>query len=218
MAELDLTNIAGSSVNTPNAGVTANYVDATSKILTSKLSDGSVQSGPALFLSNQSVTTPAAAFAADTYLVGSNISIPAGFPRVGTTYRLSFDVTKTGAGTATAILIVRIGTLGTTSDAAILTFTFTAQTAVIDNGSFEVLATFRTVGSGTSAVLQGKATLRHKLAATGLTSTAAGFEELYVTSAGFNSTPASSIIGASVNGGASAAWTITLVRAELISL
>lgn len=218
MSELDLTNIAAGSIATPAAGVSALYADVTSKLLALKNDSGGTYAFP-LFLSNQSVSTPAAAFAADTYLVGSAIAIPAGFPRVGMTYRLVFDVTKTAAGVAAPVIIVRIGTLGTTGDAARLTFTFNIQTAVVDNGEFSVLATFRTVGSGAAAVLQGLGTLRHNLAVTGLGSVnPAGFQQIPVTSAGFDSTVASSIIGASVNGGASAAWTITLVRAELVSL
>lgn len=218
MAELDLTNIAAASIATPAAGVTAVYADSTSKLLAVRNDSGGTYGFP-LFLSNQSVSTPGAGFASDTYLVGSSIAIPAGFPRVGMTYRLVFDVTKTAAGVATPILIVRIGTLGTTGDAARLTFTFNAQTAAVDNGSFSVLATFRTVGAGSAAVLQGVGTLEHNLAVTGLSSVnPVGWQQLYVTSGGFDSTIANSIIGASVNGGASAAWTVTLVRAELISL
>jgi len=212
MAELDLTNIAASSISTPAAGVSAVFADNIAKRLLVK-DDGGNLFG---VLSNQSVTTPAAGFAADTYLVGSSILLPNGFARVGTTYRLSFDVTKTGAGVAAPVLTVRFGTLGTTGDAAVLTFTFNIQTAVIDNGIFDIIATFRTVGSGTLAVLQGIANLRHNLAATGLGSVnPAGWQSVIVTSAGFNSTPNSSIIGCSVNGGTSAAWTISLVRATL---
>lgn len=214
MAELDLTNIANASIATPASGVTAHFVDTTTKLPLWKIDTGAMQGS----LSNQSVTTPAGGFASDTYLVGSSILVPNGFFRIGTAYKLTFDVTKTGAGTATAILIVRIGTNASVADTAILTFTFTAQTGVIDNGTFSIFAIFRTVGSGTSAVMQGTATLNHKLAATGLTSTPAGYEQLYVTSSGFNSTTTGVTIGTSINGGTSAVWTVTLVRAELVNL
>lgn len=214
MAELDLTNIATTSIATPASGVSAWFVDSVKKLPFLKIDTGSMQGS----MSNQSVTTPAGGFASDTYLVGSSILVPDGFFRVGTAYKLEFDVTKTGAGAAAAILNVRIGTNASVADTSILTFTFTTQTGVIDNGTFKILAVFRTVGSGTSAVVQGKATLNHKLAATGLTSTPAGFEELYVTSSGFNSTTTGVTIGTSVNGNTSAVWTITLVRAELVNL
>lgn len=161
---------------------------------------------------NESVSSQTP-FSSDTYLTGSNILIPSGAPYVGTKYMLYFDITKTAAGTATPILQVRIGTLGTTADASICSFTFGAGTAAIDSGLFQVIAVFRTVGSGTSAVLQGVATLTSNLTTTGLSN---AVKSKPTTSSGFNSTTASSIIGASYNGGASAAHTIQLVRAELM--
>lgn len=164
-------------------------------------------------LYNQSVTTPAAGFAADTYLVGSSITIPSAALKVGTRYHLIFNVSKTAAGLATPIINVRLGTGGVVGDASKCALTWTAQTAVVDTGTFEVWATFRTVGSGTTAVLQCSGQRRHGASITGL-GTLVG-ETKVATSAGFDSTVANSIIGASVNGGASAAWTITLVEAEL---
>ena len=146
-------------------------------------------------------------------MTGSNISVPSGCPDVGTTYRLIFDVVKTAAGTATPIINVRFGTNGTTADAAILTFTFGAGTAAADTGRFEVLALFRTVGSGTSAVLVGNATLVSNLTTTGLSN---AVKAKQVTSSGFDSTTSNAIIGASYNGGTSASHTVQLVRAELI--
>lgn len=157
-------------------------------------------------------------FATDTYLVGSAIAVPAGGFVAGATYTLTFDMTKTAAGTATPILVIRIGTAGTTADTAILTFTFAAGTAAVDSGVFTVTCHFRTVGATTTAVLVGVAKCEHALAATGLTSTgAAGVAVLPVVSSGFDSTVASTIIGASFNGGASFAGTCTLVEATLRS-
>lgn len=152
-------------------------------------------------------------FSSDTYLVGSNITIPTGAPDVGTKYRLIFDLAKTNAGTATPVIIIRFGTNGSTADTARLTFTFGSGTAAADTGRFEVLVLFRTVGSGTSAVMQGSATLVNNLTTTGISN---AVKALQVTSAGFDSTVANSIIGASYNGGASASHTVQLVEAELI--
>lgn len=216
MAELDLTAIAATSIQTPASGVGAAFFDSTLKLLSVKDDAGAVQV-PTYGAKNQSVTTPGAGFAADTYLVGSSINLGAiSQLKAGSRYHCLFDVTKSAAGTATPILIVRFGTAGAVTDAAILTFTFNLQTAVADNGTFEIFVTFRTIGSGTSAVLQGQAILRHNLAITGLGSVnPTGWQQVIVTSSGFNSTPANSIIGVSVNGGASAAWTITQVQAEV---
>lgn len=157
-------------------------------------------------------------FAADTYLTGSSITIPAGrLSAAGFRYKLRFDMVKTAAGTAAAALAIRVGTLGTTGDTARLTFTFGAGTAAVDTGIFEVEAHYRNVGG--SAVLVGYATCRHHLAATGLISTgASGIGILPVTSGAFDSTVASLIIGASFNGGAAFSGTNTLVQAEGLNL
>jgi hypothetical protein len=162
---------------------------------------------------NASTAQQGSGFATDTYLTGSSINIPSGAPYVGTTYHLIFDVVKTAVGTATPILTLRIGTLGTTGDTARCTFTFGAGTAAADTGQFEIWASFRTVGSGTSAVLAGRADLTSNLQTTGLSNAVKCVTSI---SSGFDSTTASSIIGVSYNGGASAVHTVQLVRAELI--
>jgi len=166
-------------------------------------------------LSNASVATVSAGYAADTYLAGSAITIPtAGGWQVGTTYQCGFDMVKTAAGTAAFTLALRIGTLGTTGDTAVLIPAFAAGTAAIDSGWFEVFVVFRTVGSGTSAVVSMVTTCSHHLAATGLISTgASGFGYLTNVSGGFNSTT-QTIIGLSINGGASFSGTNTLVQAS----
>jgi hypothetical protein len=152
-------------------------------------------------------------FAADTYVTGSGVPTK-GRLRVGSKYRLLLHVTKTAAGTATPILTIRFGTAGSTADTARLTFTWTAGTAVADEAMVEVWVTVRAVGA--SAVLQGIAEMRHRLATTGFNSTAS-IVPLAATSATFDATSAAAIIGASLNGGTSAAWTVKLVQAELAS-
>lgn len=154
-------------------------------------------------------------FAADTYLAGSNILLGSGMT-VRAMYRLRFNVLKTAAGVAAPIINVRVGTAGTTADVSRGAMTFQAQTAVADDGMFEVMSTFRTVGAGTAAVLQSSARLTHRLSITGL-GTGVSEQEI-ATSAGFDSTVAGLQIGCSVNGGASAAWTVQLVQAELVNL
>lgn len=162
----------------------------------------------------QSVAAQGPGFAADTYLTGSSIAIPANSLKVGSRYRLRFDVSKTAAGTATPTIIVRYGTAGAIGDAAQLTFTFLAGTAAADIGTFDVYVTFRVVGA--SAVMQGQAQCTHRLSTTGLQNQPG--TTLQVTSGTFNSSVANSIIGVSVNGGASSAWTVQMVQAELMNL
>ncbi len=167
---------------------------------------------------NASVATTAAGFAADTYLIGSSVAIPAGRLQAKTIYCCTFNVTKTAAGIATPIINIRFGTAGSTADTSRGTLTYTAGTAAIDEGVIDVWATFRTVGAGTAAVLQTLGRITHRLSVTGITGVAATSEPEIATSAGFDSTVASSILGLSVNGGASAAWTVSLVQAQLINL
>lgn len=157
-------------------------------------------------------------FAADTYMTGTSVNIAtAGSWKAGMVYVATFDMAKTGAGTATPIVIVRMGTLGTTSDAAILTFTHTAGTGVIDTAVFMITVEFRSVGSGTSAVIAGVSELKHQLASTGMTSGGtAGYEAKPVASSGFDSTT-SNIIGVSFNGGGSFVGTNVMSSAELTS-
>lgn len=157
-------------------------------------------------------------FAADTYMTGTSVNIgTVGSWKAGMIYVATFDMAKTGAGTATPIAIVRMGTLGSVSDAAILTFTHTAGTGVIDTGVFTITVEFRSVGSGTSAVIAGVCECKHNLASTGLTSGGtAGYEAKPVASSGFDSTT-SNIIGVSFNGGASFVGTNVMSAAELNS-
>jgi hypothetical protein len=167
--------------------------------------------------SNASTAAVSAGYASDTYLAGSSVTInTAGAWRAGGAYHLIFDMAKTAAGVATPILTVRMGTLGTTADASILVLTFPAGTAAIDTGIFEVWLNFRSVGSGTSAVIQGVAEVRHNQVTTGLVNTVTGSTEVIVgTSAGFASTT-QTILGVSFNGGTAFSGTNTLCQAQLI--
>lgn len=157
---------------------------------------------------SQSLTTT------DAYLAGSSIAIPSGAPYVGSTYHLVFDAAKT-AGTGSPVVTIRFGTAGATTDTSRCAFTFGIGTSVADTARFEIWADFRTVGSGTSAVIQGNATLSCNLATTGFGGTTS-IKSVQTTGGGFDSTVASSIIGVSFNGSTAFAGTVQLVRAELI--
>jgi hypothetical protein len=168
------------------------------------------RANPVLF--NQSVANQGPGFATDTYATGSFIVLP-GVPKVGTRYRVKIALSKTAAGTATPILQVRVGTAGTTADTSRLSFTFSAGTAATDAGEFYIDVVFRSVGSGTSAVVQGFCSLTSQ-PTTGISLL---IKNVQTTSAGFDSTVAGLGIGVSINGGTSAAWTVTLVAAELVN-
>jgi hypothetical protein len=167
---------------------------------------------------NASTAQVAGGYSSDTYLAGSSIAIPTGGYVALARYVAMFDMVKTAAGTAQFTITLRIGTAGTTADAAICAFAFGAGTAAVDSGIFRVEAHFRTVGATTTAVVAGVASCSHALAVTGLTNTgASGFGQILTVSSGFDSTIASTIIGLSVNGGASFSGTNSIVQAELRS-
>jgi hypothetical protein len=206
--------LVGTAASTPSVL----NVGANGKILAADSSQPSGLKWVDPILTNFSVSNQTG-FAADTYLVGSSISIPGGLARVGTMYHLRLDMVKTAAGTAASVFTLRVGTLGTTGDAARLTFTFGAGTAAVDTGILDIFAHYRSIGSGTAAVLVGYARWENHLAATGLHSTgASGVGILPVVSAGFDSTTVNSIIGVSFNGGTSFSGTNTSVQSEVRNL
>ncbi len=166
-------------------------------------------SNPALY--NVSVADQGPGFAADTYVTGSNLLI-GGRIKVGTIIRWNIHATKTAAGIATPIWIVRFGTAGAIADTARCTLTGPAQTGAVDNGFFELEAYFSIYSA--SAIVRSKVGIMHSAAS------AAGFGECVAnaTSAAFDATVAGLQVGLSVNGGASAAWTIQGVTAEVMNL
>lgn len=173
-----------------------------------------IQGTPTTSLYNFSTAAQGPGFSSDTYLTGSAVQIPGQGVRVGTAYRCRFSVAKTAAGTATPIIQLRHGTNASAADTSRCSFTFSAGTAATDVGLFEVLAVFRTVGSGTAAVLQGHCAVMSQ-PTTGFSSLLKGVQ---TTSSGFDSTTAAAYLGVSVNGGASASWTVQLVQAELLNV
>lgn len=151
----------------------------------------------------------------DTYLAGSNVAIPQGKIKAGTKYRCKFNVVKTAAGTGAPVISVRVGTAASTADTARATLTFAAQTAVIDEGEFEVECVFRQAGA--TAIIQALGSLIHRLSTTGLNVTGL-FTSVLNTGASFDVTGASLKIGLSVNAPNPSSWTVSLVSAELVNL
>lgn len=161
-------------------------------------------------ISSASVASQSPAAATDVYITDSGIAIPETRIQARTFARWRLMVSKTAAGTAAPIFVIRHGTAKTTADAARCTITCGAQSATANAGCMiEVIATFRSVGAATAAVLQG-----------GVGQGVAGFHTIggVATSAGFNSTVASTFLGLSLNAGTSGAWTITQVQADLLNI
>lgn len=161
-------------------------------------------------LGNASTAAQSPAANTDTYITGSNITLPPARLQAGTMYRLRLMVSKTAAGTAAPVFTVRTGTAGTTADTSRCALTMGAQTATANaQVMLELLATFRAVGSGTTGVLVAS-----------IGGSIAGFPTAgaTATSTGFDTTTANVKIGVSLNTGASAAWTITQAQADMLNL
>jgi hypothetical protein len=199
---------------TPAAGKTILFSETTAKRLTYREDSGRYHtlSGCIRNWNTADVT----ANAADTYVTGSNLTVPVGLlMQVGTACRWRIAMTKTGAGVAAPVWIIRVGTAGTTADAARVTFTQVAlQTAVIDAGVVDITAILRNVGA--AGVMAGVLTMNHVLAATGFSTLTMNVQQ--VTSAGFDTTVANSIVGLSVNPGAAGVWTLQVVDSEMVNI
>lgn len=164
---------------------------------------------------NASTASQGAGFASDTYVTDSDILIPGFSMQAKTIFRWVISVSKTAAGTATPVYTFRIGAARTTADTSRLVLTGPAQTAAADVGVITLHLVCRNVGA--AGVLQGTVSINHNGAAAGLANNDASAVE--ATSAGFDNQVAAiagQFIGLSINGGASAAWTITQVRAEVV--
>jgi hypothetical protein len=153
---------------------------------------------------------------ADAYLAGASIAIPQGKVKVGTIYRVKFNVVKTNQGTAAPIITVRVGTAGAVADASRAALTFAAQTAVVDEGEFEIECAFRQAGA--TAIIQAVGSLRHRLTTTGLNAAGPFSSVLNTTPTPFDVTGANLKIGLSVNAPNPSSWTISLVTAALLNL
>jgi hypothetical protein len=150
-------------------------------------------------------------FSSDTYMTASSMKLDAwGSPTIGRKFSWRFMVSKTAAGTATPIIIVRTGTAGAIGDTTRLTFTWGAGTAAVDRVEVELEAVFITVGGGTSAVLKGKANATSNLTTTGWSNAVKALQP--ADSGGFDSTATGLMIGLSYNGGTSAVHTIEFMN------
>jgi hypothetical protein len=207
MAEFLLDTQAPSG--TPAAGTSLLFPHSSNALWAQKDDAGLVLTLPGI--RNYS-TTAQTVGATDTYLVGSALAVPSHLLQAGTQFRWTIWMTKTAASTAIPVWLVRIGTLGTTGDAAILTFTSpVAQTAAADTGIVTIDAVLRNTGA--AGILAGVLQLSHNLAATGFATLAS--PTVSVVSSGFATTTANLIVGVSVTPGASSSWPHQGVLAEM---
>lgn len=172
-------------------------IDDTGKILTI---------GP---ITNFSTTSQAPAATTRTYIAGSALSVPSGKLQIGTHFRWGFNMTKTGAGTATSTIDIAVGTAGTTADTARVSFTKPAGTGVIDEAYCEVNAICRGPLSA-SGIFVGSFWMVHNLQITG--HAIIPCVAVNTVSSTFDVTVANSIVGVCITTGASDAITIQQVQ------
>lgn len=207
MADSKITDLTAITAVTDTTEFAANVGGADRKVSGLQLRDYFGDS-----IQNQSVASQAVTAATLTYIAGSALAVPVAGLRVGTWFRWRMYLTKTAAGTAASTWHVRLGTAGTTADTAILTFTQTGLgTAVADTGYVDILAVIR--GPITSSCIAvGTCVLGHDLQITGFSVRPNVIVQS--TSAAFNATTASLIVGVTQTSGASQAFTYQQVVAE----
>jgi hypothetical protein len=206
MADLVLEQQTGAAAGSLTSGNHAIFVDASAQILCTKDSSG-IYRGRSKNCSIANQT----GFAADTYVTNSNLVIPSFGLQAKTRLLWVISASKTAAGVAAPVFQIRIGANGTTADTSRLSLTGSAQTAVADVGCFFLIATVRNIGA--AGVIQGALNLSHNGAAVGFASNNASAVE--ATSSAFDNSALGGLnIGLSINGGASAAWTLTQVQVE----
>lgn len=154
--------------------------------------------------------------ASDQYLTASKITVPSTKLKVGSIVKWRIYIDKTGAGVATPIVKVWVGTNGSTGDTAVATFTFLAQTGVIDTGYIDMTLTCRGPLSS-SGIFQIGVIFQHNLTTTGLAN-AAQPQIKQVTSGVFDVTTAGLFIGLSINPGASGVWNCQQIESETVNL
>jgi hypothetical protein len=200
-----------SAPSAPAASKATTFWDSTTKHLASIDSSGFRRG----IISNYSTTSQAPAATTRTYLTGSSLSIPTGKLQIGTCFRWTMSVTKTGAGTALSTYDICVGTAGTTADTARVSFTKPAGTAAVDEGTIVINCICRGPLSG-SGIFVGQFTMTHNLSATGHATIPC--VAVNTVSGAFDVTVANLIVGVCVTSGASDALTFQLVQAEAWNL
>lgn len=172
--------------------------------------------GAGLEVRNFSVAAQNVTGTTRAFITGSKLEVPQGGLKVGSMIRFVLDVTKTGAGTASAVFDISFGTAGDVNDTARVSFTKIAGTAVVGVGRIVIEAIVRTIQDSVNSVdgiVVGQFTLTHNLAITGL----ATLNPLSVVtvSSDFDNSGQELFIGLNATLGASDDYTFEMVEASL---
>lgn len=204
MADILIDNQAAPS-SSPSSSKSILFVDSTSKSFV-QMDDAGAKHGSLSRI--YSTASQGAGFATDTYITSSGILIPSFGMAMGQYYHWQIHFSKTAAGTVAPVVILRTGTLQTTSDTTRSTMTGQAGTAAVSGGIMLVGCLVRNVGAaGVLACSFGFAA--------GVLGPGGGIDN--VAGSFDNSAMAGQYVSLSLNAGTSAAWTITAVYGELIA-
>jgi hypothetical protein len=193
----------------PASNTSLIYVDNVSQLLTTRTSVKPLTVGG---VRNSSTSTQAYT-TAEIYLAGSSLAIPSHLIVVGATFRWRVVLTKT-AGTGVLVWKIYVGTLGTTGDAVICTFTqVSVPTSATDTAFVDVEWIIRTIGAAATSTAGLR--LNHVLAVTGFSQLGTNVQMVAGTT--FNSTTAALIAGLSFSHGTAGAGNIETVSAEMVN-
>ncbi len=160
-------------------------------------------------IQNQSLAQQVVGAASRTYIAGSALTFP-NVLRAGMVLKWRITVTKDANGSATSTIDICVGTTGTTSDTARVSFTKPVGTAAADEGVIEITAIVRSVSA--TGVVAGEFQLTHNLAATGHATIPTVV--VNTVSSGFDNSAAGLTFGVCLTSGASDNITVQLVTAE----
>jgi hypothetical protein len=210
MADVLIDNQAAPS--TPAAGKTVIWVDNGSGALVATNSAGRHLGS----LSRNDGVGSQLLGAADTYVTNSGLLLPSFGMKAGQFVRWFLTLSKTAAGTAAAVVNVRIGSAQTTADTARLVLTQAAaeaQSALAASAIMMVMVGVRSV-SATGVIAGGFGFTQTYQATAGNLALGGGADG--ASSTFDNTALAGQFVGLSINAGASSAWTISHVTGELI--
>ena len=170
-----------------------------------------IDPGAGLVVRNFSTAAQVIATASRDFVDGSQLLVPASGLKVGSRIKFVLDLTKTAAGTASAVFDIAFGTAGTVADTARVSFTKIAGTGVVDTARVVIEAVVRSVG--VAGVVVGQFTLQHNLAITGF----ATLNPITVVtiSSGFDNDGQELFVGLNITTGVSDVWTVQKVEASL---
>jgi hypothetical protein len=160
------------------------------------------------YYTNASSAYVAPASGVDTYLIDTIIDVSS--LKVGDELEFLFSANKTAAGASPSTWSLRAGTTGTITDNSFASFNGGLQTGSADNGYFTLKLKCEQVGS--SMLFKYDLIMLHRLNSAGFANTATSVVSGVTGSFNANT---NTILGVSINTGASASWQFTNISYKI---